>query len=228
MAIVEYETEEQELEALKKWLKENGPSLVIGLVLGVGGLFGWRYYLDYKTGHSAQASDRYQSVLQQVVTGKVDEFTAVQADQLRKDYADTPYAELASLAQAKNEYDNGNDEQALSHLDWVIKNAAAPELEHTARLRMARILLAQKKYDEAGAILEKNYPAAYTAAYEELRGDLYIARGDADQARAAYDKAISASASGGNRWLQLKRQDLGESEMGSTEQNDAAAVEPPA
>jgi predicted negative regulator of RcsB-dependent stress response len=163
-----------------------------------------------------------------VVTGKVDEFTAVQADQLRKDYADTPYAELASLAQAKNEYDNGNDEQALSHLDWVIKNAAAPELEHTARLRMARILLAQKKYDEAGAILEKNYPAAYTAAYEELRGDLYIARGDADQARAAYDKAISASASGGNRWLQLKRQDLGESEMGSTEQNDAAAVEPPA
>jgi predicted negative regulator of RcsB-dependent stress response len=225
--MVEYETEEQELEALKKWLKENGPSLVIGLVLGVGGLFGWRYYLDYKTGHSAEASDRYQSVLQQVVTGKVDEFTALQADQLRKDYTDTPYAVLASLVQARNEHSSGNDEQALSHLDWVIKNAATPELEHTARLRTVRILLAEKKYGEAGAILEKPYPAGYTAAYEELKGDLYVARGEADQARAAYDKAISASTSS-NRWLRLKRQDLGESELGGTEQNDAAAVEPPA
>lgn len=225
--MVEYETEEQELEALKKWLKENGPSLVIGLVLGVGGLFGWRYYLDYKTGHSAEASDRYQSVLQQVATGNVDEFTAVQAEQLRKEYADTPYAVLASLAQARNEHDNGNDEQALSHLDWAMKNAATPELEHTARLRTARILLAQKKYDEAAVILEKDYPAGFTAAYEELKGDLYIARGDASQARVAYDRAISASASP-SRWLRLKRQDLGEPEMGGAEQNDAAAVEPPA
>jgi predicted negative regulator of RcsB-dependent stress response len=227
MAIVEYETEEQELEALKKWLKENGPSLVIGLVIGVGGLFGWRFYLDYKTNHSAEASDRYQSVLQQVATNKVDEFTAVQADQLRKDFADTPYAVLGSLAQARYEYSDGNDEQALSHLDWAIKNASSPELENTARLRKARILLAQKKYDEAGAILEKAYPAGYTAAYEELKGDLYLAQGDVDKARAAYDKAISASPSS-SRWLRLKRQDLGDPSTGATEQNDSAAVEPPA
>ena len=227
MAIVEYETEEQELEALKKWLKENGPSLLLGLVIGVGGLFGWRYYLDYKTGHSAEASDRYQSLLQQVVSNKVDEFTAVQADQLRKDFADTPYAALASLAQARSEHDNGNDEQAISHLDWVMKNAATPELEHTARLRMARILLAQNKLDEAGTILEKPYPDGFTAAYEELKGDLYVARGDTDKARIAYDKAISASTAG-NRWLRLKRQDLGESGTGDVEQINAAAVEPPA
>jgi len=228
MAIVEYETEEQELEALKKWLKENGPSIVIGLLLGVSGLFGWRYYLDYRTGHSAEASDRYQSVLLQVATGKVDEFTAVQADQLRKDYADTPYAVLASLAQAKNEHDSGNDEQALSHLDWAVKNAATPELKHTARLRMARILLALNRLDEAASILESDYPAAFAAAYEELSGDLYIARGDAARARAAYDRAISASASGGSRWLQLKRQDLGESGTDGVEHGEAAAVEPPA
>jgi predicted negative regulator of RcsB-dependent stress response len=225
--MVEYETEEQELEALKKWLKENGPSLLLGLVIGVGGLFGWRYYLDYKTGHSAEASDRYQSLLQQVVSNKVDEFTAVQADQLRKDFADTPYAALASLAQARSEHDNGNDEQAISHLDWVMKNATTPELEHTARLRMARILLAQNKLDEAGSILEKAYPDGFTAAYEELKGDLYVARGDTDKARIAYDKAISASTAG-NRWLRLKRQDLGESGTGDVEQIDAVAVEPPA
>lgn len=225
--MAEFETEEQELEAFKKWLKENGPSLVIGLVIGIGGLFSWRYYLDYKTGHSAEASDRYQLVLQQVAANKVDEFTPVQADLLRTDYADTPYAVLVSLAQARHEHSVGNVDQALSHLDWAMKNAATPELEHTARLRMARILIAQKRFDEAGSILEKAYPPGFTAAYEELKGDLYIARGDTLQARAAYDKAISASTSG-SRWLRLKRQDLGESDMNGTEHNDAAAVEPPA
>jgi predicted negative regulator of RcsB-dependent stress response len=226
MAIVEYETEEQELEALKKWLKENGPSLVIGLVLGIGGLFGWRYYLDFKTGHSADASDRYQTVLQQVAMGKVDEFVIMQADQLRTDFADTPYAVLVSLAQAKYEHNNGNDDEALSHLEWVMKNADTPEMEHTARLRIARILLAQKKLDEAGSILEKTYPGGFTAGYEELKGDLYIARGDVDQAKVAYDKAISASTTT-NRWLRLKRQDLGESVLSDVEHNEAAAVEPP-
>lgn len=225
--MAEFETEEQELEALKKWLKENGPSLVIGLVVGIGGLFGWRYYLEYRTEHSADASDRYQSVLSQAVSGKTDEFTSVQAELLRKDYADTPYAALASLAQAKYEHNSGNDEQALSHLDWAMKNAATPELEHIARLRMARILLALKRYDEAGSILEKSYPDGFTANYEELKGDLYIARGDIDQARVAYDRAISASTSG-SRWLRLKRRDLGESETGDAEHNGASAVEPPA
>lgn len=225
--MAEFETEEQELEALKKWLKENGPSIVIGLVVGIGGLFGWRYYLDYKTGHAAEASDRYQSVLQQVVTGRADEFTAVQADQLRNDYTDTPYAALASLAQARQAHINGNEEDALMQLDWAMKNASTPELEHTARLRMARILLAQQKYDEAGSILEKDYPGGYAAVYEELKGDLYVARGDLAQARIAYDKAIGAS-TGASRWLQLKRQDLGVTEMGGVEQQDPAGVEPPA
>jgi predicted negative regulator of RcsB-dependent stress response len=227
MAIVEYETEEQELEALKRWLKENGPSLVIGLVLGVGGLFGWRYYLDYKTDHSAIASDRYQTVLQQVSLGQADEYVVMQADQLRSEFADTPYAVLVSFAQAKYEHSKGNDEQALMHLDWAMKNAATPEMEHTARLRIARILLAQKKLDEAGSILEKAYPVGFTAGYEELKGDLYIARGDIDQAKVAYDKAIGASTSD-NRWLRLKRQELGEPAISNVEQNEAPAVKPPA
>ncbi|MGU3844696.1 YfgM family protein, partial [Vibrio diabolicus] len=41
-----YDTEEQQVEAIKDWWKENGKAVIIGAVVGLGGLFGWRYYQD--------------------------------------------------------------------------------------------------------------------------------------------------------------------------------------
>ena len=81
------------------------------------------------------------------------------------------------------------------------------------RLRLARILIAQGSYDEAESVLSSDYPAAFTTGYEELKGDLYAARGETAQARIAYDKAISAADGNASRWLVLKRQDLGSTDL---------------
>ncbi len=212
----EFESEDQQIEAIKKWRKENGASLLLGLGIGVGALLGWREYLAYQTDHSAEASDLYQAVQTQVAKNRLDDAHIIKADLIRNDYSDTPYAALASMAQAKHEYETGNIESALMHLRWASENSTEADVQHVANLRRARILIAQKKYDEAEAILLAAYPAGFTAGYEELKGDLYAAKGAIGQARVAYDKAINATDGVASRWLILKRQDLGSSDLDNT------------
>lgn len=209
----EFENEDQQVEAIKKWLKDNGPSLLLGLGIGVGGLLGWREYLAYQTDHSAEASELYQAVQTQVANNRLDDVHIQKADRIRNEFSNTPYAALAALTQAKYSYENGDAEAALMHLRWASENTEEADVRHLADLRRARILIAQKKYDEAETILLADHPAAFTAGYEELKGDLYVARGERAQARVAYDKAINATDGTPSRWLQLKRQDLGTAEL---------------
>lgn len=209
----EFESEDQQIEAIKKWLKDNGASMLLGLGIGIGALLGWREYLAYQTDHSAEASDLYQAVQTQVAQNRLDAEHINKADIIRNEYSDTPYAAMVSLAQAKYEFENGNADAALMHLHWASQNSPEAEVRHVADLRRARILIAQKKYAEAETILLGDHPAGFTAGYEELKGDLYAAQGDTAQARVAYDKAINASEGGASRWLRLKRQDLGSSDL---------------
>lgn len=209
----EFESEDQQIQAIKKWWKENGASLLLGLGIGVGALLGWREYLAYQTDHSAEASNLYQTVQTQVVNNRLDDEHIRKADTIRNEYGDTPYAALVSLAQAKHAYENGDAESAIMHLRSAIENSEEADVKHVASLRLARVLIAQKKHDEAEVILLSEHPAAFTAGYEELKGDLFVARGEIAQAREAYDRAINAADGSPGRWLLLKRQDLGSVEM---------------
>ena len=209
----EFESEDQQVQAIKKWWKENGASLILGLGIGVAALLGWREYLSYQTSHSAEASDIYQAVQTQVSNNMLDDAHVQKANLIRNDYSDTPYAALVSMLQAKYEYEKGDADSALAHLRWASDNATEDDVRHVARLRLARILLAQEQYDEAETLLLAGHPDGFTAGYEELKGDLYVAKGETAQARVAYDKAINATDGNASRWLMLKRRDLGSSDL---------------
>ena len=58
-----YQTEEEQVEALKKWWAENGKSAVFGVVLGLGAIFGWREWQDYETARAMAASELYQELV---------------------------------------------------------------------------------------------------------------------------------------------------------------------
>jgi len=206
----EYETEEQQVEALKKWWKENGTSLIIGLFVGVSALFGWRYYVQQNNVHAVQASNLYMQVMQGNAGKTIDEKTIDTHNQLINTYSDTPYAALASLALAKTEYENDNADGAVAQLELAIKHANDEVIKEIASLRLVRIFIEQEKYDEAMAMLNVKHAAAYDAQYEELKGDVYSARGEVTQARTAYDKAIDLQGVAASKWLKLKRQNLGQ------------------
>ncbi len=206
----EYETEEQQLEALKKWWKENATSLILGLAIGVSGLFGWRYYLDQNHMHAVMASDMYMQLVQSASTKTIDERAVDLNNQLITEFSDTPYAALSSLTLAKVEYENGNVESAVAQLELAVKHASDNVVKQIASLRLARVYIDQKNYTEASAILNQKNESAYDARVEELKGDLHSAQGELAQARTAYDKAIELLGSGAGKWLKLKRQNLGQ------------------
>ena len=208
----EYETEEQQVEALKKWWKENSTSLIFGLLVGVTALFGWRYYVDQNHIHAVQASDLYMQVMRSTSLNIVDDKTIDMHNKLLNEYSDTPYAALSSLALAKSEYEKDNVEAAATQLELAVKYAADEEIKQIASLRLAGVYIEQKKYDEASALLNAAHETAFDAQYEELKGDLYVAKGDVAQARTAYDRAITLQGFSASKWLKLKRQNLGAAE----------------
>ena len=216
----DFETEEQQLEALKKWWKDNASSLLIGLALGGFSLASWNFYQQTQYQHSTEASDMYVSVVAQAEAGaQIDSATV---DKLAAGYADTPYAALSAMVVAKHELESGSVDQAVSRLQWAMANAIEDEVKSVAQLRLARVLISQKKFDEANELLAAKHSAAFDALYEELKGDMFVAKGELEQARIAYDKAIAGSSSA-SRWLQLKRQDLGPSKLNQSELVEPAA-----
>ncbi|PCJ87675.1 MAG: hypothetical protein COA54_05100 [Thiotrichaceae bacterium] len=210
----EYETEEQQVAALKSWWKSNGTSIIVGLFVGVASIFGYREYVNQNHGHLVQASDLYmqaaQSVALQTIDKEMIDDKAVDINNtLINEYGDTPYAALSSLALAKLEYEKNNIDAAVAQLELAVKHASDDMIKQIANLRLARVYIEQEKYTEATTILEMAHDAAYDAQIEELKGDIYRAKGEVEAARSAYDKAISLQGASASKWLRLKRQNLG-------------------
>ena len=218
----DFETEEQQLEAIKNWWKRNSGSLFIGLAIGGFSLGGWNFYQQEQFDHSVEASDMYVTVVAQAAAGTGAVLESTEVDKLEAGYSDTPYAALSALVVANYEIGVGNVEQAMSKLQWAMANAVDEEVSYVAQLRLARLMLDQKQFDEANKLLSSEHPAAFEALLEELKGDMYAAKGERDQARIAYDKAIERSGSS-SRWLQLKRQNLGPSKLNQSELADPSA-----
>lgn len=210
--MADYDTEEEQLEALKAWWKENGHAVIAGIVLGAAALFGWKYWQDYRVEKAENASAIYADVRAFGNAGEVGN-ALEQTEVLTADYAGVPYATLATLESAQALVEAGNLEAAEQQLRWAVENARMSEIGEVARLRLAQVLIAQGRPKEALGELEVELPAAYAGLLDELRGDAYRALGDLQAAREAYDRALLGAGSR-SEYLQLKRDDLGRAETG--------------
>lgn len=202
-----YEDDEQ-LEALKKWWAENGTSVIAGIVLGVGGLVGWKGWTSYQTNKAETASTHYNAMTTAVMD-KPSENLLENVTSLQEDYSSTPYAALASLELAQRNAESDDLDVVTQQLRWAMEQGSQESIKHVARIRLARVLTAQNKNDEALEILSVPLSPAYTSLVEEVRGDAYRAKGEVDKARNAYNRAI-LSANGNTDYLLMKRDDLGE------------------
>ncbi|MGD8566494.1 MAG: tetratricopeptide repeat protein [Gammaproteobacteria bacterium] len=210
-----YTTEEEQIAAIKKWWKENWLSLLGGVLIGLGILFGGKYWWDHRNYHAEMGSIEYEAMVQAVTQDKTEE-ASNHALALLKDYADTPYAALAALTMAKIKVDSNDLVAAKSHLRWAMDNAVLPEVKTEAQIRYARVLLAEERYDDALQQLSNVTLSEYDVPVQELKGDIYVAQNDKDKARIAYERALvqlSQSQSSASprlkNYLQIKLDDLG-------------------
>jgi len=205
-------TEEEELAVIKDWWQRNGKPLLTGSALALVVVFGWQGWQKYQTNQSAGASQVYQQLLETALnpSGQPDAAKVAElANRLKSDFADSHYAQYGSLFVAKVAVESGKLEDAAAELQAIVDKPVDATLGELARQRLARVLVAQEKTEEALKLLEGDVDQAYLASREELKGDLLVRLGRSDDAHAAYLKAKAAlaedAAVGG---LQMKLDDL--------------------
>ena len=213
--MADYETEEQQVEALKRWWAENGRAVLFGIGLGLVLIFGWRGWQGHKASVAQEASSAYTKVMESLEAGDNGEEFLKQVSLIKSDHGGTSYAAMASLAEARYHVEQNNLAGAEESLRWTVDQGTFKELKSIARLRLARVLNAQKKHDEALEVLDDVTSISYAGLVDEIRGDIHLDSGNAKEALAAYRRAKESGTSGPADELQMKLDDLAVPETGS-------------
>lgn len=207
---MEYVTEQEQVDKLRRFLREYRFALLAGLVIGVLAFWGWTTWQQQKAVNTEAASMEFLSMSESMMQGQFD-VADKHAAKIVGQYPDTPYAALASLAQARIKMEKGDMGATHAHLKWAMDNTSDPAVRELAKLRLARVLVAQTKHDEALALL-KDAGDYYQTLVLELRGDIFLAQNKGPDALKAYTEAFEKTDDSGSArksLLQMKIEDLG-------------------
>jgi predicted negative regulator of RcsB-dependent stress response len=209
MALQNLDLEEQEkLDALKAWWKENARLIVLVLAaaaIAVAGANGWRWYQRQQ---ALEAGALYDTLAKAVRAGDAKALRDA-GGALTERYAGTLYASMGALAAADFHFDRGELQSAKAQLQWVLERSPAEDFRDIARLRLGALLLDEKALDEALQLLEAQPQEAYAAQFAALRGDLLVAKGQPAQARAAYQLALEKASGPFRDSVQMRLDALG-------------------
>lgn len=213
-----YQTEDEQVEALKKWFRDNGRTLVTGLLLVallVGGGYSWKQRQQQQR---ELASVEYQNLVEamRVLESKSTPETLATAkhlaDTLKKDFSATAYAQFAALFKARMAVQDNDLGEAETELRWVLDHKPAADIKWLAQLRLARVLHAKGDSKGALALLDEKAAGGYAAAVLQVKGDIANATGDVEGARSAYKQAHELDGKQANPLndplLEMKMRDL--------------------
>lgn len=208
MAFDAYDDYEQG-ERVQQWLRQNGLSIAIGIVIGLVAIFGWQQWRNHQATRELEASNLYQQLQTALAAGKdaqVDELTG----RLQNDYAKSAYAVFAASDRAQRQVEANQLDKALASLQWARGHVGDNPLKPLIELRMAKVQLAAGKAGDALSTLDAGAAKGYEALRQELRGDALVKLGRADEARKAYQAALAAMGEDAPQRaaLQLKLDDL--------------------
>lgn len=194
-----YETEEQQIEALKRFWKDYGVSIAVGIVVALAVIFGWRYWQSAQLKADVERTQQYQGVLDAMMKAqgegggdvkKAETDLQRMANKLLDERPSSMQAQmsvltLAQLAMAKKDY-----AEAEKRLRQVLSSKPEEGLRVLATMRLARVLAAKGDNKAALELLDKEHDPSFAAGLEELRGDIHVLLGQKDKARAAYKSAL--------------------------------------
>lgn len=203
-------SEQEQWELAKQKARELWIYVVGGVVLGLALLAGWNWWKDRRETQAETASARYEELLE-AYTRNDQARGQTLLDELKNEYAWTPYPALGALVAARVQVEANELDKAAASLRFVMDNAHDKELRMVARLRLARVLSAQNKHDEALAALTVEDAGEFAERIADTRGDVLLAKGDREGALKEYLAARSGATDGSVDvdLLDLKIRDLG-------------------
>ncbi len=180
--------EQEQLDDLKAFWKRYGNAitwLVTLVLLGFAGWNGWNWWQRDQAGRASALYEALDTVAQSGDAAK----TAQVFDDLKERHPRTAFAQQGGLLAAKVQFDKGQPDRARAILAWVADNALEDEYRSLARLRLAGLLLDAKQYDDALKQLDAAKSLPFAALIADRRGDILLAQGKPQDAKAAYSAA---------------------------------------
>ncbi len=189
-------TDQQQADKVKSWMRSNGAYLAAGVILGLGLLFGWNQYQRWELQRAELASDVYESFMTSARAGQVEAAEA-QLTAMSGEFGTSPYVDQARLVMARLYLDRSMPDKSAAYLGEVVDKAATPEIRNIARLRLARVLIHQEKYEDALKALPDPGARSFAPAFHDIRGDAYAALGRQAEARSEYEQAMNGEGAEG-------------------------------
>lgn len=181
--------DDERLEQLKEWWQENRWTIVGGVVLGLATIIGYNGWNQYTESQQVSASNLYEDIILAISEERFDD-AVPKIEELTDEFPSAAYAGKAMLIQARIQYDRGEVEESKNSLQWVIDSGAEWSTVHSARLRLANLMIAEGAFEEALDLLEVGSTDGYDSQYSELRGDAQLALGRIEDANASYQAAL--------------------------------------
>lgn len=188
--MAEHLNEDEQVEALKKWWQENGTAIIIGIVVGLAVVIGVRYWFSYHEARSVNASDAYYKFTA-AISKKDAALTQTLANEMLEDFKGTSYAALTAMQMAKLDIESNKLAEAEKNLRWAMDNPGHKTIGLIARLRLAKVLYAEDKFDAALAVLNQVKDPTFDPRFALVRADILSKQGKTEQAREAYQLALT-------------------------------------
>lgn len=227
-------TEEEQLDALRRWWSRHGSSLLVSLVLVLALYWGYRFWQDGTETRGIQASELYQELLQAVAQDDLalseEEIATARhlAGRLQEEHASSTYARLAALQTARLAVAEDDFRTAAIELRRAVQRDADDEIGSLARIRLARVFIMLDQVEEGLALLEGEF-TYYPAQAAEARGDLLYAAGRPEEAHAAYLQAVEQRPENAeNNWLRMKLAEVAPAQTSEGARSVTAALRPAA
>ena len=185
----EYQTEEEQIDAIKRWWKENGKSIILGFVLGIGGIGGFKYWQANVAEQAKIASMHFEEIVALSAKDKKEFVDKVM--EVKNQHSGKSYADLTAFVAAKKLVDTKNYEEAKQQLEWIIENSSHDSFVHLATIRLVKVLLQLNENTEALTLLNNSKPDGFESIYAELKGDVYSALRIYTKAKVEYQIALN-------------------------------------
>ncbi len=188
--MTDYLTEQEQIELLKNWIKQYSLVILAGVLMAIIAMSAWRFWDQRQNKIMDHASSVYDEMLTMRAQNEPAE-TAIQSKKLFSHYEKTVYGKMAAFMMARNAAVSSKYANAEERLQWVLKRSNVTALKQIARLRLARLMIAEGKPAAGIDMLQQVDDSNFNGLIDEVRGDAYLAMNNIDKAKTAYKLAIS-------------------------------------